>query len=777
MINENPAPKPTPIRPKFTTVPPDPDIKAPEAVRRRVQHHPAGTTNVIPFPKGLASLKFTIPPEGAAEIMNDTRKELAAIADPVEAVQFVKTRSVALLGAFTGHREPEDKWTPEGIAEADQIAEALLADYPCKNANGETIEMSIPEAFALYSEQDKVQRRGLEHVSLSPPPTFPKVDLPLAITSKNGFHRPDHPHFVITLREILATCRDPVQAAAAAKDDAIMLIKDLPEYSKFSFTPEGEMLIKDPNEYREFTFTPEEIAEAKRVAEILLADLPRNQQQFTKEKDQEDAQARLSLQRHNWLKPYLAKLASSLSSSPKKPNGAAPISPLPSDDTGLAAFADPKTLQDAKRKMPAFRDFIKKGKPRPSLANARIAINALGIDLRWDNFHHKIVVRYHGQSATISEGILLDRHILCIRSLINNTYRIDCGDFTWPAIQEIAYNNTFDPVLDYLDECQGKWDHKKRIDTWVIDYMGVEDTPLHRAIGRLMLIASVRRARSPGCKFDQICVLESEKEGFNKSTAIKIMAGEENFSDQSVLNVGEREAQEQLEGIWLHESADLTGLKKAEVERVKAFASRQFDRARPAYARVREDRPRRCTQWATTNDNAYLASQTGNRRFWPLPVDRIDIGALQRDRDQLWGEAATLEAAGVSIMLDPKLWPAEHAEQEKRRIPDPWEDLIENMPASVTIGSYLQEKDVQIIYQDTLEGKELVRSADVLAYVLQVPTGHQHPEQGKRLVRAMKRFGWRPGRVSILGRQCRGYWRPMGLAATSLSAGQQPDRQ
>jgi predicted P-loop ATPase len=103
------------------------------------------------------------------------------------------------------------------------------------------------------------------------------------------------------------------------------------------------------------------------------------------------------------------------------------------------------------------------------------------------------------------------------------------------------------------------------------------------------------------------------------------------------LNVHDREAQEQLEGVWLHESADLTGLKKAEVEKVKAFASRQIDRARPAYGRVREDRPRRCTQWATTNDNAYLASQTGNRRFWPLPVGRIDIEALRRDRDQFYG--------------------------------------------------------------------------------------------------------------------------------------------
>ena len=451
------------------------------------------------------------------------------------------------------------------------------------------------------------------------------------------------------------------------------------------------------------------------------------------------------------------------------PQCASPVNRLPSDETGLAALADPKTFQDAKRKMPAFRDLIR-GKPRPSLANAVIAIKALGIEARQDLFHHRIIVKHRGEAPTIREGVFTDDTIGAIRSLINNKYRIDCGDaITFAAIKEIARNHAFDPVLDYLDECQSKWDGKKRIDAWVIDYMGVEDTPLHRAIGRIMLIASVRRARVPGCKFDQICVLEGE-EGLNKSSAIKVMAGEDNFSDQSVLNVGEREALEQLEGIWLHESADLTGLKKAEVERVKAFASRQFDRARPAYGRMREDRPRRCTQWATTNDDAYLASQTGNRRFWPLPVGRIDIEALRRDRNQLWGEAATLEASGASIVLNPKLWPAEHAEQEKRRIVDPWEDMVENLPASVEVreGPYL-DKDVQIIHQS--HGKELVRSADVLEYVLKVPTGQQHAEHGKRLARVMKRCGgWqvpKSGRVSILGKQCRGYWRPLGLVAAS----------
>jgi hypothetical protein len=274
-----------------------------------------------------------------------------------------------------------------------------------------------------------------------------------------------------------------------------------------------------------------------------------------------------------------------------------------------------------------------------------------------------------------------------------------------------------------------------------------------------MLLASARRARVPGCKVDQICVLEGP-EGTDKSTAIKILAGEENFSDQSVLNVSEREAQEQLEGIWLHESADLTGLKKAEVERVKAFASRQKDRARPAYGRVREDRPRRCTQWATTNDNVYLASQTGNRRFWPLIVGRILLAALRRDRDQLWGEAATLEAAGVSIELDPKLWQSAREEQDKRRIPDPWEDLIENMPTIITVrdeADIHSSKDVQIIHHS--EDKEVASSTDVLVHILKVPAGQQHSDHGRRLARAMARYGWQSGRIRIYDKQQRGYWR------------------
>jgi predicted P-loop ATPase len=402
-----------------------------------------------------------------------------------------------------------------------------------------------------------------------------------------------------------------------------------------------------------------------------------------------------------------------------------------------------------------FRDFSKDSKPKPSLANAVRAILALGIAVSYDRFHHRILISYKGEASTICEGLLTDDTVSAIRSLINNTYLIDCGEAnTLAAIKEIASGNAYDPVLDMLDDCQGMWDGKKRLDTWVIDYLGCEDTPLNRAIGRLVLIAACRRAREPGCKFDNIVVLEGA-EGINKSTAIQILAGHKNFSDQSIIGANDKEVQEQLDGVWMHENADLAGMKRADVDHVKAFASRQVDRARPAYGRFREDRPRRSIEWGTTNNNEYLLSPTGNRRFWPLETGKIDIEALKGDREQLLGEAATYEADGESIMLDPSLWNDAREAQEERRAKDPWEDILER---KLNLGM------MPTGFIHTSGGSEVVASADILTIVLEIPAAQQTSAHGHRLASAMKHVGWnrnKSGRVSINGKPVRGYVRPI----------------
>ncbi len=171
-------------------------------------------------------------------------------------------------------------------------------------------------------------------------------------------------------------------------------------------------------------------------------------------------------------------------------------------------------------------------------------------------------------------------------------------------------------------------------------------------------------------------MLESP-EGKGKSSAIETLAGgPAYFSDQQVLGLGDKEQQEASVGVWLHEIADLQGMRKWEVERVKAFASRKQDRARPAYGRFRVDKPRRCIYWATTNEEDYLKSDTGNRRFWPVRCGETKLFELSRDREQLWAEAAVAEAAGETITLERGLWEVAHVEQQDRLEREPWTELI-----------------------------------------------------------------------------------------------------
>ena len=419
-----------------------------------------------------------------------------------------------------------------------------------------------------------------------------------------------------------------------------------------------------------------------------------------------------------------------------------------------------------------WRETKGKGQPVASLYNVRIGLMDMNMNCKHNLFRDVTLLSYAGDVIREIKpivGDLTDTALTVLRHRFDERFGFDPTDkLILDAVKTLAFQNEFDPILELLDQAQAEWDGTPRLDTWTIDYMKAKPTKLNKAIGRKVLIAAVRRARDPGCKFDNITTLEGE-EGWNKSTAIRILADDEYFSDQSILGARDKEIQEQLAGIWMHELADLTGLKKADVDHVKAFASRQTDRARPAYGKVRIDKKRRSIDWATTNDDEWMQSQTGNRRFWPIAVGVIDIEALQRDRLQLLGEAAHYESEGETLVLDELLWLDAKAEQEKRRVKHPWEDILANMPDEVdghrNFTTGLWEDSHQIIHR-TDDGvgflREEVASADILTYVLRIPEGQQRRDHSMQLATTMKLLGWnRPDgqRVTIDGKQVRGYVR------------------
>lgn len=347
--------------------------------------------------------------------------------------------------------------------------------------------------------------------------------------------------------------------------------------------------------------------------------------------------------------------------------------------------------------------------------NIRLAAHKLGIKLSHDVFRGRYLITGLEGVGPLLDDAAANRLYLTIDERFN--FR-PVRQFFDIVISDAAERAPFHPVCDYLASLH--WDGTPRLDKWLTTYGGALDTAYVRAVAALMLIAAVRRVRWPGCKFDEMLVLESEQ-GTNKSSALAALAVREDwFSDQLPLNADDKRVIEVLQGRFIVEAAELSGMRKGEVEHVKALLSRQVDRARLSYARFATEAPRQCIIIGTTNSSQYLRDGTGARRFWPVRVTKFKLEALRRDRDQIWAEAAQREAAGESIRMNPALYDAAAHEQEDRRVEDPYVSAVK-----AVLGE--------------LRGKVLNEDAWT---ILGIPVGQRSQDHNKRLGDAMRELGW-----------------------------------
>lgn len=386
--------------------------------------------------------------------------------------------------------------------------------------------------------------------------------------------------------------------------------------------------------------------------------------------------------------------------------------------------------------------------PLPTFENTRLAIRALGIEARHDVFHDRKLLGGHAIGRHVGE--LSDEACLYLRSLIFEAFGWEPKkEHVLDAVVSLCMAGRFDPVRDYLDGLE--WDGLPRLDAFASTYLLAEDDALNRAIGRKTLIAAVRRVRQPGCKFDYVPVLEGPQ-GCGKSSAVRILAGDDNFSDKGVLHLEDRAQQEAVKGVWLYELAELAGLGKKDVNRIKAFVSQQDDRGRAAYARFVTNERRRCVFIGTTNDAEYLLDTTGNRRFWPMAVGQINLFALRRDRDQLWAEAAQAEAEGEPLEVPTHLWPELAERQRDRMQGGDWTDVL------------------SVLYGERV-GDEYRISAEECYRALNIERDKWFDyTRGESLKRAMASLGWtkRP-KIRFGKRTLKGFTRSLAAHEAALA--------
>jgi predicted P-loop ATPase len=297
------------------------------------------------------------------------------------------------------------------------------------------------------------------------------------------------------------------------------------------------------------------------------------------------------------------------------------------------------------------------------------------------------------------------------------------------AVQVVASEQSFHPVRDYLDDLQH--DGTKRLDTWLTTYLGVPDTPYSRAVGRKFLIAAVARARRPGCKADNALILEGEQD-LGKSSAARVLAVMSEWFADEIADLGSKDSAQDLKGKWIIEMAELSAMRRSDVERTKAFLSRSTDHYRPSYGRRSQDFKRQCVFIGSTNQEAYLHDETGNRRFWPVRVGRIDLKGLRANLGQLWAEADAAFKSGEHWWLEGNLKPLAQEEQGNRRIGDPWEPAVEKWLVRIVHTTGCRAR------KDT----DPVTIEDILVGAIDMPVERQDLMAQKRVGAILRSRGW-----------------------------------
>ena len=247
------------------------------------------------------------------------------------------------------------------------------------------------------------------------------------------------------------------------------------------------------------------------------------------------------------------------------------------------------------------------------------------------------------------------------------------------AVAKVTDDRSYHPILEFISNLP-QWDGVERVDTLLIDYLAANDNAYVRAVTRKTLCAAISRVLRPGCKFDSILVLNGPQ-GVGKSTLIAKLAGEW-FSDS--LNLGDtkdKTAAEKLQGYWILEIGELAGLKKAEVETLRSFLSRQNDIYRAAFGKRATPHLRQCVFFGTTNaESGYLRDTTGNRRFWPVKTPghgrKQSWNLTHEEILQIWAEAYEYVKKGEKLYLSAEVEALAKTEQRDAMESDEREGLV-----------------------------------------------------------------------------------------------------
>jgi predicted P-loop ATPase len=293
------------------------------------------------------------------------------------------------------------------------------------------------------------------------------------------------------------------------------------------------------------------------------------------------------------------------------------------------------------------------------------------------------------------------------------------------GIAMCADKNPFNPPRDWLESLP-PWDGTNRLEYFIADCVGCENSRYVQLVGKFFMIGAVARLLNPGCPMQYMPILEGQQ-GTGKSSLWRVLGGP--WFQDTPLKLGDKDAYMQLTGVLIYEIAEMDSFNRAETTQVKSFITQENDRFREPYGRRVADFPRQCVFGGTTNQGEYLKDTTGNRRMWPIQTFNIRLDLLKELRDSLFAEALHRFNAGER-WHPTREEEREHfiPEQDARRIVDGW---------LYPIMDWLDDVDQRLINEFTV--------TDILQGAVKVELNRIDNNSGMsmRIGRLMAELGWK----------------------------------
>ncbi|MEX3002710.1 VapE domain-containing protein [Serratia fonticola] len=350
--------------------------------------------------------------------------------------------------------------------------------------------------------------------------------------------------------------------------------------------------------------------------------------------------------------------------------------------------------------LPAFVRNEKTGMIKATIDNAAKAVmraDFCGVQIRFDQFRDEIMFAPENSDQWQAFG---DADYSRLRiTLERRSFEAVGKELIRDVVMLAADEQPFDSAVTWLESL--KWDGVPRVDTFFQHYFGVEPSAYCRAVSLYTWTALAGRVLTPGCKADMVPILVGPQ-GCGKSTGVAALSPDPSFFTEISFAEKDDDLARKMRGRLVAEIGELRGLHTKELESIKAFITRTHENWIPKYREFATQFPRRLVFIGTTNQDEFLADDTGNRRWLPLRVGQVQVDLLKKDVLQLWAEAREVfkRLGGVQFHDAETLGVAEH---EQHTIKDAWLEIVE---------SWLDAPDMMT--DEIPRTRDFLRAADVL---------------------------------------------------------------